>query len=109
MADVQRSETEDVGGSEVGSRATGVGLRPCCREGAERSGSSRRDQRATVPRATATLRTGKSQGDLRRLSSSERHPREQEQRVVLAGGSFENGIVGRTAVEVQGTGAPPPD
>src|ERR1700729_1268020 len=36
-----------------------------------------------------------------RLSSSERHPREQEQRIVLARGSSEAVIVGRTAVEAQ--------
>jgi hypothetical protein len=98
MADIQRSEAEDVGGREVGSCATGVGLRaalgratagicvggrglgaswrgrtrpqrsggsPSCREGAERSGSRRRDQRATIPSVMAALRTGESQGDLR--------------------------------------------
>jgi hypothetical protein len=91
MADIQGSEAEDVGGSEVGSRV-GLGRAPpgicvggwgldasgrgrtcprcsdgssSCREGAERSGSSRRDQRATVPPVMATLRTGESQGDLR--------------------------------------------
>jgi hypothetical protein len=94
MADIQRSEAEDVGGSEAGSRATGVGLRaalgratpgirvggwgldaswrgrtrprrsdgsPSCRAGAERSGSSRGAERATVPPVMAILRTGESQ------------------------------------------------
>jgi hypothetical protein len=99
MADIQTSEAEDVGGSEVASCATGVGLRaalgratpgiciggrgldaswrgrtrpqrsggsPSCREGAERSGSSRGAQRATVPPVIAALPTGESsQADLR--------------------------------------------